>query len=105
MKKSIKILSFYHPRYSSTATSSALPTSTSISKPQVVKCQKPSLFLRAFKFCNKILIVGSLYYYTAKHGAWGSPEDSHKFINSLHRVIRILLPYHIKALIWPKDED
>ncbi len=62
------------------------------------KCQKPSVIIRSLKFGNKILIVGSLFYYTAKKGAWGTPEESREFLNHINEGIFILLPFHVKAL-------
>lgn len=67
-------------------------------------CQKPSIFVRGLKFCNKVLIVGSLFYYTASKGAWGTPEQSQNFIAHINDGFKILIPLHIRTLMWPNDK-
>lgn len=67
-------------------------------------CPKQSIFIRTFKFCNKGLIVGSLYYYTAAKGAWGTPEQSQHFICHLNEGFKNLIPLPIRTLMWPDDK-
>lgn len=69
------------------------------------KCPKPSIFIRTFKFCNKVLIVGSLFYYTASKGVWGTPEQTQHFFCNLNNNLKNLLPLHIRTLLWPEDDE
>lgn len=68
------------------------------------KCYKPSIFMRTLKFGNKLLIVGSLFYYTASKGAWGTPEQSQDFLNHINDGFKILIPLHIRTLMWPNEK-
>lgn len=113
MRRFSKISSFCHNYYRN---SSSIANKGVASLPKKIiealpiksspaKCKRPSIILGAFKFCNKVLIVGSLYYYTGKHGAWGTPEQSQHFIHTLCTGIKRLAPYYITAFFWPDDDE
>ena len=74
------------------------------SNPKPPLCRKPSIFIRALKFSNKMLVLASIYYYTASHGAWGTPEESHHFIKTICYGIKKICPYYITAFFWPDDK-
>lgn len=67
-------------------------------------CIKEPLIWRTMKFGNKLLIAGSLVYYTSRHGAWGTPEESLEFVNKVSSHIYQLVPAHIAMLVWPENE-
>lgn len=64
-------------------------------------CPKTPWIWRFVKFGNKVVIAGSLVYYTARNGAWGTPEESLNFINHFSDHLRVLTPFHIASIIWP----
>lgn len=111
MKKFSKISSFYQIYHRNL---SSLPIKDVPKKiievlpiklnPKPVKCQKPSIFIRALKFSNKTLVLASIYYYTATHGAWGTPEESHHFIKTICYGIKKISPYYITAFFWPDEK-
>jgi len=65
---------------------------------------RPFLIYGLFKFCNKALIAGSLIYYTAKQGAWGTQEESYFFLNHCYDNIKLLMPIAAK-IIWSETES
>lgn len=82
----------------------------SISKEMIIsrhRCppcpQQLPFFWRSFRFANKALFAGSLIYYTYRHGAWGTPEESRNFINKMTQHLHKLVPYHIAAFIWDDE--
>jgi hypothetical protein len=72
-------------------------------KIQCPPCVKPPLIVRALRFTNKVLIAGSLIYYTHRHGAWGTPEESVQFVSKLSHHVRSLMPFYFADLIWPDE--
>jgi hypothetical protein len=100
MGKFLKILS--HPQSSKLFSTIVQNEIKKNKKP----CQKPSVFVRTFTFCNKVLIVGSLFYYTASKGVWGTPEQAQNFIcHHCHlESFKTLIPLHIRTLMWPNDK-
>lgn len=73
-------------------------------KPKPKKCQRPSFFIRSLKFSNKILIVGSIYYYTGTRGAWGTPDESQHFVTTIYDGIKKIMPYYITAFFFKDDK-
>jgi hypothetical protein len=65
------------------------------------RCRKEPFFWRSMKQVNKAVFTGTLVYYTAKQGAWGTPEESREFLNKLREHIRFIIPFHISNFFWP----
>lgn len=63
-------------------------------------CPKKPIVWRTLKFCNKVFVAGSLIYYTGKHGAWGSQDQSAQFMRDLNIHLRNLMPLYIVSIIW-----
>lgn len=62
----------------------------------------PTLMWRSFKFTNKIIIAGSIIYYTHRHGAWGTTEQSWQFMSTLSNHIQAMSPSYIAAVFFPE---